>query len=279
MEERRLEILLVALALASALYGFSDVPGWFAHEGFRNVPREPDVLRIVTWNVGRSVDGGRPLADDAIGHVVGVLTELSPNVVLLQEVAVETQARRIGESLGSEWKRWISVGADRRLAILARGGSIIRRTDAGRLLEVEWRRSPNRRIAIVNAHAHAYSSRRRNQLIGGAVLMMDRRAAPLKIFAGDFNFDVDLDRRRDLFTDDEHLDVETYNFVAQRFTDATLGTGSTAEPDRRLDYIFVSGDAVDVVRSGPWKGRRFRGMDHDPVVADILCRGCAPAQR
>ena len=94
----------------------------------------------------------------------------------------------------------------------------------------------------------------------------------LKILAGDLNLDIDLDKRRNLFSDDAYLDVETYNYVAQRLSDVTLNTGSTAEPDRRLDYIFADAKRFNLVHSGPWKGRRVADMDHDPVVVDLLMR-------
>ena len=61
----------------------------------------------------------------------------------------------------------------------------------------------------------------------------------------------------------------TYNFIAQHLADVPLSTGSTAEPDRQLDYIFAGGRRLEVVNSGPWKGKRVADMDHDPVVADF----------
>ena len=125
-------------------------------------------------------------------------------------------------------------------------------------------------VAAVNIHADALSAKQRNSAIGRAVDLLDSIPAEgVKILAGDLNLDIDLDKRRDLFTDDEHLDVETYNYVAARMTDAAVNAGSTAEPDRRLDYIFVKGGALKVVRAGPWKGQRVPDMDHDPVVADL----------
>ena len=93
-----------------------------------------------------------------------------------------------------------------------------------------------------------------------------------RIFAGDFNLDPGLDKRRDLFSDDDHLDVETYNYVAQSMEDAALGRGPTAEPDRRLDYIFYGAEELELVEAGPWRGRRVGAMDHDPVVADFRFR-------
>ena len=89
------------------------------------------------------------------------------------------------------------------------------------------------------------------------------------MLAGDLNLDLDLDKRHDLFSDDEYRDVETYNYVASRMFDTALGTGSTAEPDRRLDYVFVT-PGTDVHHAAPWKGRRAEGMDHDPLVVDLI---------
>ena len=99
--------------------------------------------------------------------------------------------------------------------------------------------------------------------------LLSRFPDHLKILAGDLNLDIDIDKRRDLFTDDEYLDVETYNYIVRRLSDVTLNTGSTAEPDRRLDYIFADAKRLNVVHAGPWKGKRVADMDHDPVVADL----------
>jgi hypothetical protein len=98
--------------------------------------------------------------------------------------------------------------------------------------------------------------------------MKDETAAA-KIPAGDLNLDIDLGKRRDLISDDAYLDVETYNTIVQHLVDAAVNTGSAAEPDRRLDYIFFDPGPVAVMNSGPWKGRRIADMDHDPVVSDL----------
>ena len=132
-------------------------------------------------------------------------------------------------------------------------------------------RSPGKPpVFLMNIHADPYSAKRRNGLIGRAMdVLMGRYPDHLKILAGDLNLDIDIDKRRDLFTDDEYLDVETYNYIVRHLSDITLSTGSTAEPDRRLDYIFADLKRLTVVDSGPWKGKRVADMDHDPVVADL----------
>ena len=73
----------------------------------------------------------------------------------------------------------------------------------------------------------------------------------------------------DLFTDDEYLDVETYNYVSRGLEDVGRGRGATAEPDRRLDYLFVD-PGLEVLGAGPVVGRRSGAMDHDPLAADLL---------
>jgi hypothetical protein len=126
------------------------------------------------------------------------------------------------------------------------------------------------REQVAWSHLLRDAAKRRNTLLGQAMhaLMRDETAV-VKLLAGDLNLDIDLGKRRDLFSDDAYLDVETYNTIAQRLVDATVNTGSTAEPDRRLDYIFVDPKQVTVTNSGPWKGKRIADMDYDPVVADL----------
>ena len=95
------------------------------------------------------------------------------------------------------------------------------------------------------------------------------RSPPCVILAGDLNLDVDVEGRTDLFTDDEYLDIQTYNYTVQRMRDAGREHGPTAEPDRRLDYVFVGG-AHEVLSGGVWRGQRIGGMDHHPLIVDLL---------
>ena len=129
-------------------------------------------------------------------------------------------------------------------------------------------------LLVVIIHADPFSAKERNSLIGQVTdVLMNQNSGHLRFLAGDLNLDVDIDKRRDLFSDNEHLDVETYNYLVQRLSDVTRDTGSTAEPDRRLDYIFADAERVSVLRVGPWKGLRVADMDHDPVVADLQIKG------
>lgn len=266
------ELLLFVLAGVFGMLGF----GWLDHRpaGFSPTERDAATMRVVTWNVGGKTGAtGQPMQDEWIAGVAGTIRELSPDLVLLQEVASRGQLDELLSELGGSWRGTVTARGDRRVGVLYERGSI-------RIPPSFWRRgrtnvalvyvSPDHPpLATVAVHADAYSAKQRNQALGRAVdLLLSLRGADAKLLAGDLNLDLDLDKRRDLFSDNEHLDVETYNYITNRLFDAGIGQGSTAEPDRRLDYIFVN-EKLGVAAAGPLKDRRVGTMDHDPMVADL----------
>lgn len=270
MSDRRFEALLAIVAITAAVVGFgraaSDDSGWTPGV------REPGDVRVMTWNVGGSNgEFGHALHDDDVAHVASVIRRFEPDVVLLQETGGRAQVDRLRDRLGGAWRRLVSRG-DRPVAILANGR--LRRwgpRNGWRLAFARVHPSGSavpRGLLVGCIHADAYDARRRNRHVGMAVgiLSTDSRGSPA-ILAGDFNLDVDLGKKRELFTDDDHRDVETYNYVAARFDDVGIGSGSTAEPDRRLDYVFARGFVAR--GAGPVRGCRVGDMDHDPVVADL----------
>ncbi len=272
MREKILEILFVVLAVVFAVGGYG--LHQLGPNNYRLTDRNPSGLRIVTWNVGGAGGlAGRSLDNEFLPHIADVLKELDADLILLQEVANVHQVNRLSRMLDSKWQAAVSKGGRRSVAILGQRGRLQARSDLqpGRDALVATYHSPGKpSVLLMNLHADPYSAKRRNTFIGRATdVLMDHRPDYLTILAGDLNLDIDLGKRRDLFTDNEHLDVETYNYIAQHFSDVTRGTGSTAEPDRRLDYIFADTNRINVFHSGPWKGKRVADMDHDPVVADL----------
>ena len=266
---------LLAVVLAWVGYGNLEV----GTPDFDIQEREEGVLRVVTWNVGGSSGhGGRALQDEHLEDVATVLRELQPDLGFLQEVANERQGERLRKRLGRGYEIRLSRTGTRRLLVFARESRLrdfaIESGGGREALGVVVRAPGRPAVLAVSVHADAYSSRRRNREIGRTVeSLLAAENFAYRILAGDLNIDLDLDKRRDLFTDDEYRDVETYNFVAQRLADTAQGTGPTAEPDRRLDYVFATCPPFAVVQAGVMKGKRQGDMDHDPVVVDLRLAG------
>ncbi|MCP3919107.1 MAG: endonuclease/exonuclease/phosphatase family protein [bacterium] len=256
----RIELLLFVVAGACGLYGFGLPRFGFPYEP----PPKADALRIVTWNVGAARDFGVDVdAGDVAARVIATIADLQPDLCVLQEVSRDFAVRIATE-----------LDADRMVSRPARGRGVALLSWSGRLdpeggdeyVHAVYRKG-RRRLRLVGMHAHPWSATERNEEIGRAVTVLEKGRADVRVLAGDLNLDVDIGGGRDLFTEDEHLDVQTYNYVAERLADAAAGTGPTAEPDRRLDYVFVGG--AQVRDAGVWKGRRVGAMDHHPVVVDL----------
>ena len=269
-------VLECALYLGAALLFFAGfgLPEPVTPE-FEFGPRSAGSLRVVTWNVGGSSgDGewGGPLSDEHLEHVADVLHELDPDLCFLQEVRIGRQAQHLREALGAGWElEYSSSTGGRKVIALAQRGvlePLKLGVQASRSIAVRYLPQAARPLAAVGLHADVTSASARNEAIGQVVESLSRVDEPV-LLVGDFNIDLDLGKRRDLFTDDEYRDVETYNCITQFFEDAALGTGSTAEPDRRLDYIFLAEGQFGLRSAGPLRGRRVGDMDHDPVVADL----------
>ena len=273
MREKSLEIVFIILGMVFAAvgYGFHQL----GTESYRLTTRDPETVRIVTWNVGGGGGyGGRSLPDEHVSHIGGVLNKLDADVILLQEITSAYQVQQLKHVLTGRWNIVLSTAGVRSLAIMAQRGKLHSQEDLThglRALAASYIPAGKPPVLLMNIHAHPYSANARNILIGRATdALINHASGHLKILAGDLNLDVDLGKRRDLFSNNQHLDMETYNYLRQHLSDLTQNTGSTAEPDRRLDYIFADTGRINVISAGPWKGRRVADMDHDPVVADLL---------
>lgn len=266
---------LVLLLLAGGLFALAAWLGRPVHSGYSPGERQPASLRVLTWNVGGAASGvAHSARSEDVEWIAETLRAARADLVVLQEIASEAQVAELESALGPKWTSLFTRTRGGRVVLLAREAQLTRR-ESGRLRGqweiVEWRRGEKRLIAA-GLHADAYSSAHRNQVIGSVIDTLRRHRGAPRLLAGDLNLDLDLGKRRDLFSDDQYLDVETYNYVAGLLEDAARGRGSTAEPDRRLDYIFFEESAFELIGAGPWKGRRAGAMDHDPVVADLRWR-------
>lgn len=228
--------------------------------------RDAGALRVVTWNVGGSANGTpHALLEGDLDAVASTLRALDPDLVLLQEVAYprDFEALRARFDVGAGWVR---AAGD--VVILARRGQFVGGSSQGGLALAEWQHA-GRTFAVAGLHASAWSARARRGEIGRATELLLAITADFHLLGGDLNLDID--RRGDLLSNDPQRDAEIYNWLAERLVDAGAGSGPTAEPDRRLDYLFVS-NALERLAAKPWKGRRHGTMDHDPLVVDLRVR-------
>lgn len=280
MGDRVREIALLAAALVCAVVGYGTPR--FLTADWSLSPRAEGVLTVVTWNLGTAVDDrgeSSGLDDQYLQAVIEALVSLEPDLVFLQELSNAGQVDAIARALGGDRRPFVQAvqtRGQRPIAILARGGELqgqsISRRRGRRPLLVRWTggASPGPLI-LANVHASPWSARDRNLEIG-AVAEALLESGEAALLAGDLNLAVDLRGRRDLFTDDEHRDLETYAWLADRLEDLGRDAGPTAEPDRRLDYLWLAGDALRSTEVGVWKGQRLGGMDHDPLVCRLVVR-------
>lgn len=240
-------------------------------QGFRLHDKPSGAVRIVTWNIGGAVGGVPRNYDPAdIETVVSTLSRLKPDLVFLQEIRewklVQEILKRLGDGWWSVSKRGDCVVISARKDVVPR----LRRGEFQNAVQAELD-VQGLHTVMLGLHASAFDARARNQEIGAALDFLMHAQGDARILVGDLNLDIDLDKKSDLFTNDQQADVETYNYVVRSLTDAARGRGATAEPDRRLDYIFVSAE-LEVLVAGPYQGQRRGTMDHDPVVADVRRR-------
>lgn len=242
--------------------------------GYAPPPRPALGLRFVTWNIGVAGEVAGAARQQELDRVRETLAYLDADVVVLQEVSRSELSELASAFDGARTAYAAGGGASSGLLVqrgeLAQLGSYRSQRGVGRRpVRARVRVEDGREIHVLGVHADPWAAPARNLEIGSAVdLLFEERDVALRVLAGDLNLDVDLGGGKDLFTEDEYLDVQTYNYVAERMQDAVAGGGPTAEPDRRLDYVFTQG--LEVLSAGVWRGQRVGGMDHHPVVVD--CR-------
>ncbi len=261
---------LAALLAVGALSG----AGFFGLNRLMRVPMSeseaPQLLRIMTWNIGRLyLKWDSRAADSDLVHVAQVIRQARPHLVALQELRDPRQLGRLVAALGPGWRgripedRW-----DRRAALLVRlpADFQLLPTSTGRTAQGAVVRLPSGlQLAVASLHLDAFDSRRRliqaQEILSGLRRLDDKNL----ILAGDFNFDPAVAARGS-------SDHELYRFLSGELTDAAKGAGSTTLISRRLDYGFFRSPVVTGVRAKVLHDKRIRVMDHDPVVVELALK-------
>ena len=99
---------LLMASIVLFVLGFAFEGG--GHRAWQPSPRQETLLRIATWNVGSSVEGGGlRLRNEELPQIAAVLTSIDADVVVLQEIEDRQQLQALLELLDS-LLRAIDVG-------------------------------------------------------------------------------------------------------------------------------------------------------------------------
>jgi len=243
-------------------------------------PLEAGTVRVVTWNVG--VTGGPagaalPAVD--VAAVAATLRDLDFDLACVLELADAAQARALAAAVGGEVRVLVSPYA-RPLALLVRRGDLALRSAPPappaaasrprrpRLLAAWTPRGGASEVLVAALHATPWSAQARNAEVGALAEALGRAESVPAMLLGDLNLEAQVEGRQDVFSDDGYLDVETYGYLTRTLVDTGRTAGATAQPDRRIDYVFASPDLA-VVGAVVVRGRRRSTMDHDPLVVDL----------
>jgi len=234
----------------------------------------PGEFRLATWNVGYfALTGNKNARDVDIKIIVEVLKELSAQVAILQEVGSIEQANMIAQGLGENWQA-IAVKTGHRgqvIAVLSRLSiGDVASTEAGgrRLIGVPLHDEDGHAIFIVGVHSPHPGRGMQDTIanIRGAVSMVAERKEPIRIIAGDFNYNFNADK-----TDSGAGSL--YEEVLAFLSDSTASIGETYYAHTRIDHVFHYPKELTVINENSGMADlslRFAKVpgfrDHRPIV-------------
>ena len=239
-------------------------------------------LRLMSWNIGYGnlEPDTRAHTEDLVA-VAQVILSNDPDAVAVQELTGEDQLKFLLAQLKSRYRGFVSKGvnADRVAAVLVkerRGDDYIPRfasVPAGDRFAAaatfRWNKDLPE-IVLVSAHADAFSASRRRIFLADLVdWACHAKKGQFAFVAGDLNFEVDTQKRTDLFTDDAKHDSESYAYLLKHFSDLGRDAGETAVNNRRIDYVFGPLKEVSVARAEVLRGTVIGRMDHWPLLVEI----------
>lgn len=235
---------------------------------------KPGEFRLVTWNVGYfALAGNKNLRDIDITRIVQTLKDVSPNAVVLQEVGSTGQAEEISKGLGPDWSSFsVKTGhSGQVLSVLSNlPGKLSDTKEAGgrELIGVSLGNEPEQAIFIAGVHsphpARGIANTAEN--IRGAVSMAEAREEPVRIVAGDLNYNFDLKESKSSAN-------SLYQEITRIMSDSTAELGETYYAHTRIDHVFhfpkelkVINEASGIIDLSVRFDRVPGFRDHRPIV-------------
>lgn len=232
---------------------------------------------LLSWNVGYfDYEADSRAQNSDLEHIASVINEANADVAALQEIAEPEQLGMLDELLDGQYPyQMLARGfrTDRFVAIVSK--LVIREqtsiaTSVGRDAAAAVLEVPNGgEVVLVNCHADAFSSRRRRFFVSDVIDWFRESGQSHVILAGDFNLDLTPVQSSDLFTDDKKNDSESYSLILENFRDLGKNAGPTGSFDRRIDYVFLSSQRMEVIAFKVLRGRLTGRMDHHPLLVQF----------
>ena len=210
--------------------------------------------------------------DFDIERISGVLKPLTAQVIVLQELNSIEQAEAIAEDLGSDWSALsVETGHQQILAVLSRlpGAKVESKIAGGRsMIGVSSQGEDDRDVFILGLHSPHPARGMEDTVdnIKGAVSWMSERNEPIRIMAGDLNYNFDPDMKEE----DENA---LYSEVMSTLSDGTVSIGETYYAHTRIDHVFhypqemkVMEESSGMVDLAMRCARVLGWRDHRPVV-------------
>ena len=262
-------MLLFVLVLFTSASGWA---WWRPAQRFEVSDLKLGELRLVTWNVGYFAPAKNKNARDFdIERIAGVLKPLTAQVIVLQELNSMQQAEAIARELGSDWCALsVETGHQQTLAVLSRlpGAKAESKTAGGRsMIGVSFQGEDDRDVFILGVHSPHPARGMEDTVdnIKGAVTWMSERNEPIRIMAGDLNYNFDPDLKEE--------GNALYSEVMSALSDGTVSIGETYYAHTRIDHVFHHPQEMKVVEENSGMvdlSTRFAKVpgwrDHRPIV-------------
>jgi endonuclease/exonuclease/phosphatase family metal-dependent hydrolase len=249
-------------------------------------------LRLLSWNIGNAdlESETRAHAED-LPAVAKVIIDNDPDAVALQELTGEDQLKLLLTQLKNQYRGYVCSrgSSDRVEAVLVKDHIGSNGTDGRRQHNDHGLRFTNvpagdrfaaaatfrlrqdlPGIVFVSAHADAFSASRRRAFVADVVdWARSRTESQLAFVAGDFNLEVSVRNKTNLFTDDAKHDSESYAYLLKYFRDLGSDAGETSINDRRIDYIFGARENISLRRAEVLREAAVGRMDHWPLLVEV----------
>jgi endonuclease/exonuclease/phosphatase family metal-dependent hydrolase len=275
---------LAALLIAFVFAPLSQSEPMRDNVGDRNSNQGTRRLRLITWNIGNAdLETETRAHEEDLPAVARVILDNDPDAVALQELTGADQLKALLRLLEKRYRGYVcrAGSGDRVEAVLvkeqdAKDSKLIVRfnevTAGDRFAAAASFRFQKElpEIVLVSAHADAFNASRRRTFTEQVVDWTRSRDGKQVVFiAGDFNFEVSVRNRTNLFTDDAKHDSESFAYLLKYFRDLGRDAGETSVNNRRIDYILGPLRSVSLNRAEVLRGAAVGRMDHWPLLVEV----------